>query len=99
LSCHEMLQPFGIGNPQPLFCIRNVKPVTEPKLLKEKHRLFRLRQGPVLLSAIHFNGAKMPLPEPPWDIAFYLEANNYQNRMRLQLQVEAIRSAVEPSRP
>jgi hypothetical protein len=35
------------------------------------------------------------LPEPPWDIAFYLEANSYQNRMRLQLQVEAIRSAVE----
>ena len=95
LSCHEMLQPFGIGNPQPLFCIRNVKPAAEPKLLKEKHRLLRFRHGPVLLSAIHFNGAKMQLPEPPWDIAFYLEANSYQNRMRLQLQVEAIRSAVE----
>jgi len=98
LSCHEMLQPFGIGNPQPLFCIRNVKPAAEPKLLKEKHRLLRLRHGPVLLSAIHFNGAKMPLPDPPWDIAFYIEASSYQNRMRLQLQVEAIRSAVESGR-
>jgi len=45
------------------------------------------------LSAIHFNGARFPLPEPPWDIAFYLEANNYQNRVQLQLHVEALRSA------
>lgn len=96
LSCHEMLQPFGIGNPQPIFCLRSVTPATEPKLLKEKHRLLRLRHGPALLSAIHFNGAKIPLPEPPWDVAFYLEANKYQNRMQLQLHVEAIRSAEGP---
>jgi len=46
-----------------------------------------------VLRAIHFNGARYPLPTPPWDIAFYLEANNYQNRIELQLQVEALRSA------
>jgi single-stranded-DNA-specific exonuclease len=93
LNCHEMLQPFGIGNPQPLFLIRGVAPAAEPRLLKEKHRLFRLRHGSAVLNAIHFNGAKIPLPEPPWDIAFYLEANTYQERVQLQLQVEAIRSA------
>jgi len=93
LSCHEMLQPFGIGNPQPLFCIRSVAPAVEPRLLNEKHRLFRFRHGSAFLSAIHFNGAKTPLPKPPWDVAFYLEANNHLNRMQLQLQIEAIRSA------
>ena len=93
LNCHDMLQPFGIGNPQPLFFIRRVAPASEPRLLKEKHRLFTLRHGSCLLSAIHFNGARFPLPEPPWDIAFYLEANNYQNRVQLQLHVEALRSA------
>jgi single-stranded-DNA-specific exonuclease len=93
LNCHDMLQPFGIGNPQPLFFIRSVAPAGEPRLLKEKHRLFTLRHGSNLLSAIHFNGARFPLPEPPWDIAFYLEANNYQNRVQLQLHVEALRSA------
>jgi single-stranded-DNA-specific exonuclease len=95
LNCHEMLQPFGIGNPQPLFFIRSVTPAAESKLLREKHRLLRLRHGAALLSAIQFNGAKIPLPEPPWDVAFYLEANNYQNRIQLRLQVEAIRSARE----
>ena len=27
LSCHDMLQPFGIGNPQPLFFIRRSCPL------------------------------------------------------------------------
>jgi single-stranded-DNA-specific exonuclease len=93
LNCHEMLQPFGIGNPQPLFFMRSVAPAGEPRLLKEKHWLLTLRHGTSVLRAIHFNGAKFPLPVPPWDIAFYLEANNYQNRIELQLQVEALRSA------
>lgn len=95
LNCHDLLQPFGIGNPQPLFFIRSVAPVCEPKLLKEKHRLLTLRHGSCQLSAIHFNGARFQLPKPPWDIAFYLEANNYQNRVQLQLHVEALRSAAE----
>jgi single-stranded-DNA-specific exonuclease len=95
LSCHDMLQPFGIGNPQPLFFIRSVAPAGEPRLLKEKHRLLSLRHGSRLLSAIHFNSANSPLPKPPWDIAFYLEANNYQSRVHLQLHVEALRSAEE----
>ena len=95
LTCHDMLQPFGIGNPQPLFFIRSVAPAGEPRLLKEKHRLFTLRHGSSLMSAIHFNGAQFPLPKPPWDIAFYLEANNYQNRIQLQLHVEALRSTGE----
>ena len=93
LNCHEMLQPFGIGNPQPLFFIRRVSPAGEPRLLKEKHRLFTLRHGASMLQAIHFNGARFQLPTPPWDVAFYLEANTYQNRLQLRLQVEALRSA------
>jgi hypothetical protein len=55
--------------------------------------LFTLRHGSSLFSAIHFNGARFPLPKPPWDVAFYLEANNYQSRVQLQLHVEALRSS------
>jgi single-stranded-DNA-specific exonuclease len=95
LSCHDMLQPFGIGNPQPLFFIRRAAPACEPRLLKEKHRLLTLRHGGYLLNAIHFNGARFPLPEAPWDVAFRLEANHYQSRVQLQLQVEAIRESTD----
>lgn len=45
LRWHEMLQPFGNGNPQPLFLAREVEPVALPKVVNEKHLIFRLRQG------------------------------------------------------
>jgi single-stranded-DNA-specific exonuclease len=93
LAAHDLLQPFGIGNPQPLFFLRKVIPLGEPRILKEKHRRYCFRQGDRELTAIHFNAAEHPLPEPPWDVAFHIEANHYKDRLQLQLQVEALRSA------
>jgi single-stranded-DNA-specific exonuclease len=93
LAAHDLLQPFGIGNPQPLFFLRKVVPLGEPRILKEKHRLYRFRHGDRELTAIHFSGAQYVLPNPPWDIAFRIEGNYYRDRLQLQLQVEALRSA------
>ncbi|MGA8656882.1 MAG: single-stranded-DNA-specific exonuclease RecJ [Chthoniobacterales bacterium] len=95
LTSHEMLQPFGIGNLQPLFYLRGVKPAAEPKLVKEKHRVLTVCQGNRVLRAIHFNGAKESLPRPPWDVAFYLESNTFRDRTQLELQIEAIRSSTQ----
>lgn len=95
LSNHELLQPFGIGNLQPVFCLHAVKPAAEPKLVKEKHRVLTLCQGNRVWRAIHFNGAKESLPRPPWDVAFYLESNTFRDRVQLELQIEAIRSSTE----
>ncbi len=44
LDCHEQLQPFGTGNPQPVFLARGVVPVTEPLIMKGKHLRLVLRQ-------------------------------------------------------
>jgi single-stranded-DNA-specific exonuclease len=93
LRWHELLQPFGNGNPQPLFFARAVEPAVTPQVLKEKHLLLRLRQNGRHQRAIYFGGAENPLPEPPWDIAFRIGADEYQGEMRLQIQVEAIRTA------
>ncbi len=100
LRCHELMEPFGVGNPQPIFYIRRVVPASEPKLLKDKHWLFPLRpaspEGPARqFEAIYFNGASVPLPSPPWDVAFYVQAKYHENRVQVQLQVEAIRTANE----
>jgi len=92
-QAHELLQPFGIGNPQPLLCLPGVSPVDEPRILKDKHRLLRLRHRGRVLRAVYFNGAATILPAPPWDVAFYLETNEYQGRVEPQVQVEAIRRA------
>jgi single-stranded-DNA-specific exonuclease len=92
-QAHELLQPFGIGNPQPLLCLPGVLPAAEPRVMKQKHRLLKLRHRDQVLRAVYFNGAASVLPSPPWDVAFYLEANEYLGRVQPQIQVEAIRHA------
>jgi single-stranded-DNA-specific exonuclease len=93
LRWHEMLQPFGNGNPQPLFFAREVEPVAPPRVVNEKHLLLRLRQGNRHRRAIYFEGALNPLPSPPWDIAFRIRADEYDGETLVGLQVEAMRQA------
>jgi hypothetical protein len=53
----------------------------------------RLRQNGRQQRAIFFHGAENPLPEPPWDVAFRISADEYEGEVRLQMQVEALRAA------
>ena len=99
LRWHEFLQPFGQGNPQPLFLVRGVEPAAPPKILKEKHLALRLRQNGRQQRAIYFGGAEGPLPEPPWDVAFRISADEYEGETRLQMQVEELRAAARADRP
>ncbi len=92
LQWHELLQPFGNGNPQPLFFARRVEPVIAPQVLKERHLSLRLRQDGTVRRAIFFGGAESPLPVAPWDVAFRISADEYQGEKRLQMQIEAIRA-------
>ena len=93
LQWHEALEPFGNGNAQPVFFARAVEPVVAPQVLKEKHLVLRLRQRNAHARAIYFGGAHEPLPEPPWDVAFRLQTDEYQGEKRLQLHVQALRAA------
>ncbi len=93
LQAHDMLQPFGMGNPQPVFCARGVTPASEPRVLKEKHLLFDFREGQQRVSAIYFGGANSQLPQPPWDLAFQIERNEFRGQVSAQVQVQAVRSA------
>lgn len=94
LRWHELLQPFGHGNPQPLFLARRVEPAAPPQILKEKHLVLRLRQNGRQQRAIFFGGAEEPLPEPPWDVAFRISSDEYEGEVRLQMQVAALRASV-----
>src|SRR5206468_22690 len=93
LRWHEMLQPFGNGNPQPLFFAREVEPVVPPRVVKKKHLIFRLRQGDRHRRAVYFDGMANQLPPPPWDIAFRICADEYGGETLVAMHIEALRAA------
>jgi single-stranded-DNA-specific exonuclease len=93
LQWHEMLQPFGNGNPAPLFFAREVEPVAPSRVVNDKHRILRLRQGNYHRRAVYFDSADVPLPPTPWDIAFRIRADEYEGETVLGIQIQAVRQA------
>ncbi len=93
LRWHELLQPFGSGNPQPIFFARAVEPVTPPRVVNEKHLIFRLRQGGRNRRAVYFDGAATELPAPPWDVAFRIGVDEYDGETLVGMRIEAVRAA------
>jgi single-stranded-DNA-specific exonuclease len=93
LRWHELLQPFGNGNPQPLFFAREIEPVAPPRVVNEKHLIFRLKQGDRHRRAVYFDGMANQLPPPPWDIAFRIRADEYGGETLVAMHIEAVRRA------
>ncbi len=93
LDRHAALEPFGMANAQPTFFARNVDLVGEPRVMKEKHLSFSLRQGNLQTRAVWFGGAAETLPRLPWDVAFTVERNEYQGNTSAQMQIRAVRTS------
>ncbi|MBP7275017.1 MAG: single-stranded-DNA-specific exonuclease RecJ [Kiritimatiellae bacterium] len=84
------LEPFGVGHAEPLLAARGVR-LESPRRVGENHLRLICRQGPVALPAIGFGMAQVPLPTGASDIAFYLDANEWNGKTETQLKLQAIR--------
>jgi len=93
LSDYDLLQPFGNGNPQPVFISRRVSLSRPPLHMKNHHLRFMLRQGYHEQDAVFFGGGERVLPDPPWDIAFTIDRNTFRGRTTLQLIIQDVRAA------
>lgn len=91
----ELLEPFGYGNPKPVFmcrnfCINHMKTVGND----DKHLKMSLKKKHSQLSAIGFNFGlykdEINLA-PLLDIAFYLEVNRWQGHLEPQLNIKDIK--------
>ncbi|MCX7712341.1 MAG: single-stranded-DNA-specific exonuclease RecJ [Chthoniobacterales bacterium] len=89
----EQLEPFGIGNEQPIFLARRVRPGGEPRVVRERHVRLDFPAGKRRLPAIYFDAADYPLPPQPWDVAFRATRNEHYGKDGIQLQIVAIRQS------
>lgn len=96
LRWHELLQPFGNGNPQPIFISRGVETADSPRVVGQRHLALRLKQRNWHQRAIFFEGATSDLPQPPWDVAYRVCSDEFAGETRIQLHVQALRAAMSP---
>ena len=88
----QALEPFGAGNPCPVFMTKNLRCLSEPVVLKEQHLKLRVA-GPQNrpLEAIWFNclepGGQTPNLNGSIELAYTIELSGWNNEYRLQLNV------------
>jgi single-stranded-DNA-specific exonuclease len=81
------LSPFGKGNPEPVFCTRQLR-VISSRIVGERHLKLRISDEKKTMDAIGFNLAEIhPLEDKNIDIAFTPEINKWQGFERVQLRI------------
>lgn len=93
----KQMAPFGPQNMQPVFVSRDLRVVSEPRVLKEKHLKMDVRQegSDVTFPAIGFGMAESFYGHvrsgKPFSMAYSLEENTFRNKTTLQLFIRDIK--------
>ncbi|MEO5367023.1 MAG: single-stranded-DNA-specific exonuclease RecJ [Magnetococcus sp. WYHC-3] len=101
-ACLEQLEPYGMGNPQPVFLLRRVW-VRDPRPIKDVHVKCRITDdgGAVAVAAMAFRvlpgalGQALLAPAGPLDVVATLSINDWQGRRTAQLTLLDARPAAE----
>jgi len=91
-------EPFGVGNPKPVFVTKNLILRDEPFVMKDKHlKLKLLGDNNKPFEAVWWDGVERSKgqtlkPNSSIELAYVAEANKWQGNTRLQLVVEDLRA-------
>ncbi len=88
----QKLQPFGFGNPEPVFATRGVT-VAEARLVGAEGKHLKLKIGSHSLDAIAFNQGSLYSkiqPQATIDLAYTISLDTWNGASRLQLKVRDI---------
>ena len=87
----EVMQPFGVGNPEPVFTTVNAE-ICERKVFSAGVR-FRLRQAGKVVSGVIFGvGDEYPgQPGESIDVAYRLTENEWNGNTSVELKIADVR--------
>ena len=93
------LEPYGAGNPRPVFLARNLCIVSEPRLIGQRHLKFSVT-GPKgrPLETIWWNGAERTATvKHGVDMVYTIETSNWTGQTFLQLSVQDMKESSQQS--
>ncbi len=94
LDVIESLEPFGAGNPQPVFGLYNMTLTDITPIGSGKHLRLTLRRGDATLNAVLFRMTQLDFPYivgDVLDVAATFEPNEYLGQIRLNILVRNIK--------
>jgi len=96
------LEPFGAGNPRPVFVTRNLRIMSEPRVMKDRHlKMFLIGETGRPVEAVWWNCMERLKQTPDRntciEVAYTIETNRWQGQTRMQLNIEDMRT--EDRRP
>jgi len=85
----DLMKPFGQGNPRPVFGVRPVRLSTSPKLLKNEHFRFTLRQsgGDAVQGIAWRMGRSVPPVEREIEMALRVGWNTWRGNRNIQVEL------------
>jgi single-stranded-DNA-specific exonuclease len=94
LECHAQLDPFGVGNPRPVFMTRGADVVAPPQSLQGRHAKLLLRRDGRTFEALGWNKAEWAREFREGDridAAYTLQTSTYLGEERMYLSLEGLR--------
>lgn len=96
LDMFDLLEPFGAGNPQPLFALCNMRIENITPVGNGKHLRLTLSNGRSTLTAMKFSTTPADFPYrrgDAIDAAVKLDRNEYMGEVRVSIHIKEIKDA------